>query len=108
MTEKVNDAEDTSLLNGDSTEAEIEQFALSNIDIDIGQGSLVAIVGTVGSGPVQSAQRAPWRDGEAVWECEHLREPGLCVSAGLDTECKTQRQYFVWKQTGREQIQQSD
>ncbi len=49
-TDKVNDTEDATLLSGDSTKTKIEQFSLSDIELDIGQGSLVAIVGTVGSG----------------------------------------------------------
>ena len=44
------DLENTSLLNGDANKKDIVPFALNNIDVNIKQGSLVAIVGTVGSG----------------------------------------------------------
>ena len=44
--------EETSLINGTSTvtKQKAEPFSLKNIDLSIGTGSLVAVVGTVGSG----------------------------------------------------------
>ena len=44
------DGEDTELLNGEADKSTVEQFRLDNIDVNVPHGSLVAVVGTVGSG----------------------------------------------------------